>query len=190
VPVPERDLGDGLVLRALDAEDAEELFALVDRNRTYLARWMPWPADYRAPADAQRSIRDARTRLEAGTGFQLAVVERGRIVGMAALAAIDSDAGTCRCGYWLAPACQGRGVMTRAVASLLEHAFDELGLRRVELRATPDNLSSRRVAERLGFRFERTPPAAEPSADGTRDQVQYVLDADAWHASRRATQSS
>ncbi len=179
-----RDLGDGLLLRPFADRDADELFALVERSRAHLAPWMPWLPTHATRGDSLRFIREARAQIDAGTSAQLAIVERGRIVGVCSLYAIDRAAGVCRCGYWLAPDAQGRGLVARAVGSLLAHAFGDLGLRRVELRTAPENVRSRRVAERLGFCFERTLPAAELFADGPHDQIQYALGADAWRAAR------
>jgi len=182
--VDSRDLGEGILLHPFEERDADELFALVERSRAHLAPWMPWLPLHATREDSLQFIRAAREQLDAGTSAQLAVVERGRIVGVCSLYAIDRAAGVCRCGYWLAPDAQGRGLVARAVGSLLAHAFGDLGLRRVELRAAPDNVRSRRVAERLGFAFERTLRAAESFPDGPRDQIQYALDADAWRAAR------
>jgi ribosomal-protein-serine acetyltransferase len=182
--VRRRELGDGLELRALADGDADELFALVERSRSHLAPWMPWLDTHTTPADTLRFIREAREQIDAGTSLQLAIADRGRLVGVASLYAIDRAVGVCRCGYWLAPDALGRGIATRALASLLDHAFAELGLRRAELRAAPGNARSRRVAERLGFRFERTLADAEQFGDRRRDQVQYALAADAWRTDR------
>lgn len=46
--------------------------------------------------------------------------------------------------------------MTRAVAAMLDWAFVERGLHRVEWRCAPGNAPSRRIPERLGFTHEGT----------------------------------
>ena len=56
-------------------------------------------------------------------------------------------------GYWLFQEARGRGVATRAVGALVEHAFDN-GLIRVEAHVRVGNRASERVLERLGFRRE------------------------------------
>ncbi len=61
-----------------------------------------------------------------------------------------------------------RGVSSRAVALACTFAFEELGLRRMEILADPDNGPSRRVAVRNGF-----------TEAGIRDgRVLYVADAE------------
>ena len=58
--------------------------------------------------------------------------------------------------YVIAPAARGRGVATSAVRLLSEWAFSRLELQRLELSIRPDNLASRRVAEKAGYRYEGT----------------------------------
>jgi ribosomal-protein-serine acetyltransferase len=184
VTVLRRELPDGGSLRPWEERDADELFALVERSRAHLAPWMPWVAEHLGREQSLGFIRQVRDELEAGASMQLAVLDAGRIVGVAALNQIELDSGACRTGYWLAPDAQGRGLATRAVAALLGHAFDELGLHRVELRTAPGNARSRRVAERLGFRLEGTLRQVERFGDEYRDQVLYALLAPEWGASR------
>lgn len=54
-------------------------------------------------------------------------------------------------GYWLAPGGRGRGAMTRALRLVVAHAFDDLGVERLELYTLLENVASQAVAERAGF---------------------------------------
>jgi ribosomal-protein-alanine N-acetyltransferase len=60
-------------------------------------------------------------------------------------------------GYILAPAQQGRGLMTEAVAALVVYCFGELSAHRIEALIHPDNTASIRLVERLGFLCEGGP---------------------------------
>ncbi len=57
-------------------------------------------------------------------------------------------------GYWLRESRQGRGMATRAGALMARFGFENMRLIRIEIVAEPDNLPSRRVAEKLGARLE------------------------------------
>lgn len=57
-------------------------------------------------------------------------------------------------GYWLVESARGRGVGHTAVSLLVEWAFDELELERVEITTTPDNGPARALAHSLGFTEE------------------------------------
>ncbi|MDE2362078.1 MAG: GNAT family N-acetyltransferase [Hyphomicrobiales bacterium] len=57
-------------------------------------------------------------------------------------------------GWILAPAFWRRGVMTEAARGVVDHCFAALDVHRIEATIDPDNVASRRLAERLGFREE------------------------------------
>ena len=84
-------------------------------------------------------------------------------------------------GYWLDAGFEGRGLVTRAVTAVLDHAFGPLGLHRVELQTTTDNTRSLRVAERLGFTQEGVLREAAAFPGERRDVVVHGLLAREWH---------
>jgi RimJ/RimL family protein N-acetyltransferase len=58
--------------------------------------------------------------------------------------------------YWITPSEWGNGYATMAGELVVEHAFAELGLHRVEASAFETNEASKRVLEKLGFAREGT----------------------------------
>ena len=81
-------------------------------------------------------------------------------------------------GYWVDEDCAGRGVIPTAVALAVDHCFGVCGLHRVEVCIRPENLPSRRVAEKLGFREEGIRRAYLHIDGGWRDHATYALTAD------------
>jgi [ribosomal protein S5]-alanine N-acetyltransferase len=57
-------------------------------------------------------------------------------------------------GWILAPACWRRGYMTEAATAVIRQCFQRMDVHRIETTIQPENLSSRRLAARLGFREE------------------------------------
>lgn len=57
-------------------------------------------------------------------------------------------------GYWLAEAYWGKGIMTRAVAQMIEFGFKNLNINRIFARPYGSNPASQRVLEKAGFRLE------------------------------------
>jgi RimJ/RimL family protein N-acetyltransferase len=74
----------------------------------------------------------------------------GTILGGANLSRFDPLRDTVELGYWLFSDARGRGVATRVVRALVEHAFAN-GILRVETHVRIGNVSSERVVERVGF---------------------------------------
>jgi ribosomal-protein-serine acetyltransferase len=165
-------ISDNCHLRILEEQDAEELHALVERNRDYLAEWMPWAADQ----TFERTLNFIRTtvrRHAENNGFELALVLDGRIIGALGLSSVDWVSRATSIGYWLDEEHRGRGLMTRAVQALVEHAFAEMGLHRVEIRAAEENHRSRAIPERLGFEREGVLREAERVGGRYHDLVVY-----------------
>lgn len=54
-------------------------------------------------------------------------------------------------GYWIGKEYRGRGIMTKAVRKMVELAFEEKGLFRLEAHVFPDNIGSMKALENAGF---------------------------------------
>jgi ribosomal-protein-serine acetyltransferase len=167
-------LSDDCHLRLLEERDADELHRLVEANRAYLAEWMPWAADQTLEGTTAFLSMTERRRAE-NNGFEAALVCDGRIVGAAGFPGVDWVARATSIGYWLDMDHQGRGLMTQAVRALVDHAFDEWDLHRVEIQAAVDNQPSRAIPERLGFVEEGIRREAERVGDRYLDLVVYGL---------------
>jgi ribosomal-protein-serine acetyltransferase len=171
-----RELPGGAHLRLLEESDADELFALTHENRAHLERWLPWVAFTRAPGDTLQFIRATRRQLGDDDGMQLAIVDAdGAIAGVAGFHRIDWPNRATSIGYWVAADHQGRGLVTEAVRALVDYAFGERGLHRIEIAAAVDNARSRAVPERLGFRAEGVQRGAERHGERYLDLVVYAL---------------
>ena len=116
----------------------------------------------------------------------MGLVVDGAIAGVAGFHGIERSDRSTTIGYWLAAPYQGRGLMTAVVRTLVDHAFDEWRLHRVELRAAPGNRRSRALAERLGFREEGLLREAERFGDEYRDLVLYAMLVSEWRRRGRS----
>lgn len=180
------DVGGGLALRLHETRHAAELYDLVDRNREHLAPWFPWVETTRGLEDSRAFIERGLRRFAAGNGFEAGLVEDGQLVGCLGLHYVARPEDATEVGYWLARDAQGRGLMRRAIAGLLHHLFEDLGLNRVEIRCDPANARSRAVPERLGFEREGVLREAGVHGDRRFDHVVYGLLRADWRAGRAA----
>lgn len=177
-------LGDDAALLPRTTAIADAFFSLVEANYQHLARW--FPDAYQEPPTRQ----GIRANLERagqlwldGSLLPMSIAvkaEHGwRLVGWAQLV-IDGQARSGEVGYWLDAGFVGRGLVTRAVTAILDHAFGPLGLERIGLPTTIDNLRSQSVAERLGFTREGVLRKAAAFPGERRDLVVYGLLAHEW----------
>ncbi|MEP7191800.1 MAG: NUDIX hydrolase [Actinomycetota bacterium] len=87
-----------------------------------------------------------------GNAVSFVVEHGGQVAGMVEVRQMHGGNGEL---WWTVdPEHRGQGVADRAVRLLIRHAFDELGLHRVETYADPHDGASLRVAGRAGLRRE------------------------------------
>jgi ribosomal-protein-serine acetyltransferase len=168
-----------LGVRPLEAADATELYALIEASRDYLARWMPWAAGQDLAA-TEKFIAETEAQIARNDGFQAAVAPKGQIVGVAGFHSIDWTNRNTSLGYWLAEHAQGKGTMTTVVRALIDHAFIEWNLHRIEIHCAPANHRSRAIPERLGFREEGTLRDTELINRQYLDSVVYGVLEEEW----------
>ncbi|KUP28169.1 GNAT family N-acetyltransferase [Kocuria rhizophila] len=84
-----------------------------------------------------------------------AVVESNALIGLVCIT-VDGDNRNGWFWYWMTDRARGRGVMSRAAATVAEWALEERGLERLELGHRVNNPASGVVARRAGFVKEGT----------------------------------
>lgn len=167
-------IDDGVVLRAVEIDDAAQLAALVQANRAHLAPFL---------SDLVEEVTDAitaRAHLERvvgdrgrGTLLEMHIVEHGVLCGAVRLRNLDWHHRSANIGYLIAASHGGRGLVTRVVTRFVAWTFAELRLHRIELRCARGNAASTAVARRLGFTLEGTLRDGERLGDGHTDILVY-----------------
>lgn len=148
-----------LILRVPQAGDGQDLFEAVseslDELRAYLVS-LPWVAAEPAVEASEAFARNGQANFLARRDFPFLMIERatGRLVGATGLHRPVWSTPKVEIGYWVRTSAAGRGLVAEAVEALQAYAFAELGVVRVEIVTDAENLRSRRVAERCGFRLE------------------------------------
>jgi RimJ/RimL family protein N-acetyltransferase len=129
----------------------------------------------------------------AGTALPFATVERatGTIVGTTRFASAVHEHARVEIGWtWIAPAWQRSAVNTEAKYLMLRHAFDVMGVRRVELKTSALNMRSRNAILRIGATEEGTLRKHMINADGSaRHSVYFSIIDDEWPAVRARLES-
>ena len=144
---------DRLILRPWNEADAEDCYEFAKDPRVGPAAG--WPAH----TSVENSMRVIRDILSAPETYAIVLKESGRPVGSIGLkfhcdlAEKDDEA---ELGYAIGVPNWGQGLVPEAAREVLRHAFEDLGLARVWCGHYDGNDKSRRVQEKLGFRYIRT----------------------------------
>jgi [ribosomal protein S5]-alanine N-acetyltransferase len=162
---------DRLVLRALSAQDADDLYLVYSHPDAM--RFWGFP---------HRDVAETRTHIEEGLAspgrvWVLQLRTAPRVIGQIDLFVAGAVPGM---GYILHPDFWHQGYMTEAMRAALDYAFDELGLSRVELWIASDNRASRRLAMRLGFTRRGALQQKYPHQAMAHEKGVYGLSAAEW----------
>lgn len=174
LPRVPRLAGGGIVLRELQATDAESIFEACHDDPDIL-RWVMRPQSFTRQA-AVEWVRERALDHEAGRRVTFAMTDTsGRLEGAVSLGRFDEEALRAEFGYWVASHARGKGSAAKAVLLVAEWAFDELQLARVQILAPSSNPASQRVAERAGFKTEGVLRSYRKIAGRHTDLVMYSL---------------
>lgn len=142
---------DGAELRPLETWHAEEFLAHLDRGRDFIGQYIPFGSQETDVDSARALLARYAEKRTADSGSLNGIWLDGKLVGGVLFRTFDAEQGTCEVGCWLEPAGAGRGLVTRAMHILLDWAFGERGMHRVEWYAASGNRPSIDVARRLGM---------------------------------------
>jgi ribosomal-protein-alanine N-acetyltransferase len=163
------------VTRLITADDAPVLAELQQANREFLAPWSPerTPVHFTV-AGQRRAVADALVSHAKGTVLPHVILADGDVVGRVALSEITHGTfSSCHLGYWLSESHNGRGLATAAVGEMVDIAFGELRLHRIEAGTIPRNVRSQAVLQRNGFVAFGLAPAYLKIAGEWHDHVLF-----------------
>ncbi len=133
---------------------AAKVFKLIDSGREYLNRWLPWVSTVNVKLDTINYLNNSFEKFNRGEGFAVVILYQGKTVGMIGLEDYDESNLCASIGYWLGRQYQGHGIMTRSCRAMLDYAFYELELNRIQIKSVLSNYRSRAIPIRLGFTLE------------------------------------
>jgi ribosomal-protein-alanine N-acetyltransferase len=175
ISFPVEGLDDGVVrLRLMVEADVPAIVAAVQDPE--IPRWTRVPTPY-GEGDARQFQRMVNTGIHSGTDLAALIVsaDSDEVLGAVGIHGIDPESARCSAGYWVAAEARGRGIAARAMRLICAYAFDELGVKRIELWIDPENKPSLGVAEALGFTREGLLRSFMPIQGQRRDMLMYSL---------------
>lgn len=141
-----------LTLREMTSQDATALYAVLGDPETM--RWYPRPY---SRAEVEIGMARQMERYSSGTGLLGIVLrESGEFIGDCGIVWQEvEDALEPEIGYHILRSCWNRGFATEAARAVRHYAFTRLGCDHVISLIRPENLPSRRVAEKNGLVLQR-----------------------------------
>ena len=187
---PLRLYGKRVMLRPLTANDFREWSEVRRRNEDWLTVWEPSRPVHQSDPVTDRSaftgrcLQRDRDRSN-GSAYQFGMFLDQHVAGEVNLNNVLRGAmqsGTIR--YWVDQAHAGNGYIAEAVVVVIQFAFEQLGLHRVEICIVPRNERSRRVMEKLHIREEGLAQRYLEINGVWEDHIRYGMTAEEWQERR------
>lgn len=173
-------IDDDIVLQLLEENHAGELFALTERSRDHLRRWLPWVDATQTVEDSRNFIVKSLEQYNRNEAMNAGIWYHGKLAGIISFARLDLHNKNAMIGFWIGKEYEGKGLMTRSCKALIEKGFGEMGLNRIELTAALENRRSRAIPERLGFQLEGVLRQSTWLYDHFQDMAIYSLLRSEW----------
>ncbi len=144
---------DRLLLRKITLDDVEDIFRYA--TDPLVSQYVLW-APHSAMTDTVAFVKNMLRRYEAGEAAEWVIVLKANhtVIGTCGFVTYSAEHSNGEIGYALARSYWGKGIATEALGAVLAYAFRKLELNRLEGRCLVQNLSSQRVMEKVGMRFE------------------------------------
>lgn len=99
-----------------------------------------------------------------------------QLVGATGYHHIDWEKPSVETGYWVRSQFAGKGFITEAVNALTQYAFKQIGVKKITITCDHDNIRSKNIPEKLGFKLESILKAnrKKPVTGEASDTLVYV----------------
>jgi ribosomal-protein-alanine N-acetyltransferase len=181
-----RLVGRRVELRPLAPSDFREWRAVRRRNHNWLTPWEPrrvaGAPDTIESRDAFVARCAAREReRQLGTAYGFGIFVDGCFVGEMNLSSIQRGPfQSCYVGYWIDRDHAGHAYTSEALVAVMQFAFEQLDLHRVQIAIIPRNTRSRRVVDKLGVRSEGLAERYLEINGVWEDHIRYAVTAEEW----------
>jgi len=167
-------------LHKLSEADRDEFIEAMERSRSFHGTWITPPS---TPAEFDQLLRRAED--DSFVSLVIRLREDGRLAGMFNISEIVRRAfQSAYVGYGGIAGLEGQGYMTEGMGLVLDHAFGELGLHRLEANIQPGNTASIALVRRCGFVREGFSENYLKINGVWRDHERWAIRAELWERAR------
>ncbi|WP_291634462.1 GNAT family protein [Clostridium sp.] len=145
---------NNIKIQVLTPGDVEEVLDFHLRNREFLRYFEPTRDEYFYTLDSQkRTLTESYKQFLNGSGVNFGIYKNNKLIGKIKISNIVMGVfKNAFIGYSLDEKEQSKGYMKAAVKLVVEYAFEELDLHRIEATTLIDNEKSQRVLRNCGFK--------------------------------------
>ena len=171
---------DRLILRKACKEDAEPMF----RNWASdpeVTKYLTWPT-HNSIAVSEMVIGSWISEYEKENYYQWMIVPRelGEPIGSISVVRQNDRIEEAEIGYCIGSRWWHKGIVSEALAAVIEYLFTEVGMTRIAARHDPNNPHSGAVMRKCGMKYEGTSRSSDRNNQGICDAAHYAILRSEW----------
>jgi RimJ/RimL family protein N-acetyltransferase len=145
-----------LLIRPPLPGDGLELNLAVKESQQELEPWVHWASHTPSLEDSELNVRNSYADWILRRDLRLLLFDKksGRLIGSSGFHNFNWTVKVFEIGYWVRSSHAGQGFISEAVTALTTFAFAEFKAKRIEIRCDGENLKSKAIPIRLGYKLE------------------------------------
>jgi len=160
-------VNDEISLHKIQLTDAMEIFETIDSQRDYLGKWLPFVSWTKKVTDTEKFIKSVAENPNERKEHVFVIRYKKDFAGIIGFRDTDRLNSKTEIGYWLSESFQGKGIIINSVKEVINFTFNELEMNRLQIRCAVGNEKSKKIPQKLNFRFEGIERAGELLSNGT-----------------------
>lgn len=169
-----------IVLKEIELSDAEDIFKLIDSDRENLRIWLSFIDSTKEIEDTKDFIRSILFLPEDIRDIVTVIIYNEQKIGLIGFKLTDFENKKTEIGYWISKEFENKGIVTKSVAKMIDYAFNNLKLNRIQIKCGIGNEKSSKIPKKLNFKFEGIERNAELLNGKFIDAEVYSILKDEW----------
>ena len=156
---------ENITMGLLEESDAQNLYNLIDNNRSFFRRFLSWVDDTTSVEHSLDKIRKDISGFNSGESLELGIFFNAKLIGRCGfISKMKHD--SAEIGYLLDDQFTRLGIMTQCVKALTEYGINTLKKHRIVIKMNTMNVKSRSIPERLNYIYEGTERESSLDTEG------------------------
>jgi ribosomal-protein-serine acetyltransferase len=154
-------IDDHQFLERLSLSHVDTIFNAIDNNRKFLRKWLPFVDFTFKASDTEKFVRSILEKPVSVRDEVYVIWYKHEFAGLIGFKDLDRINDKIEIGYWLTEKMTGKGIATVSTRKMVNLAFRNMDMNRIQIRCGVGNHKSSAIPSRLGFSFEGIERAGE-----------------------------
>jgi len=148
------EIDSQLYLEPIEMYHADAYQALIISNADKLRQYFNWVDSFIKDNLAEDFIQKSQQKINRLEGITWVIKYQDRLVGSITLYDWMHDINKMSLGFWLDTTLHGQKIMTRCMQRVMDYAFNDIQVNKLEMYFLTTNATSLRLAEKFNFKIE------------------------------------